>query len=85
MRLGRFELTVVNDGEFRLDGGAIVYDTVTRRQALRIDGDSVVTAVAYRPDGKLVAVGTIDGKVRLYDPADGAAVGSPLVWSGSAV
>jgi WD40 repeat protein len=27
----------------------------------RIDGDSVVTAVAFRPNGKLIAVGTTDG------------------------
>ena len=51
----------------RFDGGTIVYDTATRRQALRIDGDSVVTAVAFHPDGKLIAVGTIDGKVRFFD------------------
>ena len=62
----------------RFDGGAIVYDTATRRQALRIDGGSVVTAVAFHPDGNLVAVGTIDGKVRFFDPKSGAAVGSPL-------
>ena len=55
-----------------------MYDTATRRQALRIDGDSIVSAVAFHPDGKLVAVGTIDGKVRFFDPKSGAAVGSPL-------
>ena len=64
-------------GQF--DGDVIVYDTATRRQALRIDGDSVVTAVAFHPDGKLIAVGTIDGQVRFFDPKSGAAVGSPLV------
>ena len=46
----------------RFDGGAIVYDTATRRQALRIDVGSVVTAVAFAPDGKLIAMGTIDGQ-----------------------
>ena len=63
----------------------ILYDTKTRRQALRIDGDSVVSAVAFHPDGKLIAVGTIDGKVRFFDPKSGAAVGSPLAWGNSAV
>ena len=52
----------------RFDGTTVVYDTATRRPALRIDGDSVVSAVAYHPDGTLVAVGTIDGKVRFFDP-----------------
>ena len=62
-----------------------MYDTATRRQALRIDGGSVVTAVAFHPDGKLIAVGTIDGKVRFFDPKSGAAVGSPLDEGNAAV
>ncbi len=69
----------------RFDGGAIVYDTATRRQALRVDVGSVVTAVAFHPDGKLIAVGTIDGKVRFFDPKSGAAVGSPLDVGSAAV
>ena len=55
-----------------------MYDTATRRQALRIDGGSVVTAVAFRPDGNLIAVGTIDGKVRFFDPTSGSGRRSPL-------
>jgi WD40 repeat protein/class 3 adenylate cyclase len=62
----------------KLNGDTIVYDTATRRQALRIDGGSVVTAVAFHPGGKLVAVGTIDGQVRFFDPKTGASVGRPL-------
>jgi WD40 repeat protein len=62
----------------RFDGGTVVYDTATRRQALRIGGGSVVTAVAFRPHGNLIAVGTIDGKVRFFDPKSGAAVGRSL-------
>ena len=34
--------------------------------------------VAVHPDGKRVAVGTIDGRVRLVDPTSGTAVGLPL-------
>ena len=37
----------------RFDGRAVVYDTLTRRQVLRIDIGSVVTAVAFRPAGNL--------------------------------
>src|SRR5919197_217415 len=62
----------------KLNGDTIVYDTATRRQALRIDGGSVVTAVAFHPGGKLVAVGSIDGQVRFFDPKTGASVGRPL-------
>jgi WD40 repeat protein len=69
----------------RLDGGAVVYDTATRRQALRIGGDLVVTAVAVHPDGNLIAVGTIDGQVRFFHPRTGAAVGSTLDAASSAV
>ena len=69
----------------RFDGRTIVYDTATRRPALRIGGGSVVTAVAFHPHGNLIAVGTIDGKVRFFDPKSGAAVGSLLDGGKSAV
>jgi WD40 repeat protein len=61
-------------GRFR--GGAIVYDAATRQQALRIDGRSVATAVAFHPGGGLIAVATVDGKVGLFDATSGAAVDS---------
>jgi WD40 repeat protein/class 3 adenylate cyclase/predicted Ser/Thr protein kinase len=61
-----------------LDGRTIVYDTLTRRQVLRIGGGSIVTAVAFHPHGKLIAVGTIDGHVRFFDSKTGAGVGHPL-------
>jgi WD40 repeat protein len=69
----------------RFGGETILYDTKTRRQVLRIDGDSVVSAVAFHPAGNLIAVGTIDGDVRFFDPKSGAAVGSPLARGDSAV
>ena len=75
--------TLLAAGQF--DGRTIVYETRTRRKALRIDGDSTVTAVAFHPDGNLLAVGTIDGEVRLFDPRSGAAVGAPLGEGNSAV
>ena len=75
--------TLLAAGQF--DGRTFVYETRTRRKALRIDGDSTVTAVAFHPDGNLLAVGTIDGKVRLFDPRSGAAVGAPLGEGNSAV
>jgi WD40 repeat protein len=69
----------------RFDGATIVYDTKTRRQALRIEGNSTVTAIAFQPRGNLLAVGTIDGKVRLFDRKSGAAVGPPIDEGGSPV
>jgi WD40 repeat protein/class 3 adenylate cyclase len=62
----------------RFEGGAVVYDTATRRPVGPIDGRSLTTAVAFHPTRDLVAVATIDGKVGLFDPKTGDAVGSPL-------
>jgi WD40 repeat protein len=55
-----------------------VYRTASRRQTRTIEVGSPVTAVAYAPRGRLIAVGTIYGEVRFFDPASGASVGSPL-------
>ncbi len=62
----------------RFGGDTVVYDTKTRRPVRRLNGHSVVSAVALRPQGKLVAVGTIDGKVQLFDADSGAPAGAPL-------
>jgi WD40 repeat protein/tRNA A-37 threonylcarbamoyl transferase component Bud32 len=69
----------------QLDGDTIVYDAATRREELRVEGDSVVGGVAVHPAGKLVAVGTLDGKVRFFDLESGAAVGAPLDLGDAAV
>jgi WD40 repeat protein len=70
----------------RFDGSTVVYDTATRRPALRLEGGPVVSAVAFSPDSTRIAVGTIDGSVRLFDGKSGAPLGSrletgrPAVW-----
>ena len=69
----------------QLDGDTIVYDTATRQEVLRLEGDSVVAGVAVHPDGKLMAIGTIDGDVRFVDAESGAPVGTPLDFGKSAV
>ncbi len=83
------DVSFSSDGKWlaagRFDGSAVVYDTETRRQTARIDTGSVVTAVAFHPAGDLIAVGTIDGKVRFFDPKSGAAVGPLLDEGESAV
>jgi WD40 repeat protein/serine/threonine protein kinase len=67
----------------RLNGDTVVYVTATRQQALRIPGGSAVTAVAFRPKGDLIAVGTIDGVVRLFDAKGGAPLGRLIDEDGS--
>ena len=69
----------------RFDGETIVYETATRRPARRIGGDSVVSAVAFHPEGNVIAVGTIDGHVRFFDPTSGTAVGRPIDEGNAAV
>jgi WD40 repeat protein/class 3 adenylate cyclase len=76
------DVTFSRDGRWlvagRFDGRTVVYDAATRQEALRIDGGSVVTAVALHPDGDLIAVATIEGHVQFFDRSTGAAVGSEL-------
>ena len=62
----------------RLGGDAVVVDVATGKQLRRLEVGPVVSSVAVRPDGKLVAVAAIDGRVHLFDPRTGAAVGAPL-------
>ena len=53
----------------------------TRRPDDRLSGSTATRSSPQSPStptGSLIAVGTIDGKVRFFDPKSGAAVGSPL-------
>ena len=66
-------------------GDTVVYEAARGRVVLRIAGGSSVTAVAFDPRGGLIAIGTIDGRVRFVDRKSGAAVGSLLDGGSSAV
>lgn len=46
-----------------------VWDAGTGKEALTIDVDAIVAAVAMRPDGKQIAIGAIDQSLRLHDSA----------------
>lgn len=56
-------------------GAARIYNTDTEKPQWELAGHkSGVFAVAFRPDGKQVATGGLDGLVRLYDAETGALV-----------
>ena len=69
----------------RFDGSVIVHDTETRRQTRpdrrRFGGHGSRLPSRWEP----LAVGTIDGKVRFFDPKSGAAAGDLLDRGSSAV
>ncbi|MFO1044350.1 MAG: c-type cytochrome domain-containing protein [Planctomycetaceae bacterium] len=56
-------------------GAARIYKTDADQPLLELKGHSAgVFAVAFRPDGKMVATGGLDGIVRLFDAETGALV-----------
>jgi len=69
-------------GQF--DGDLVEYETATLREARLLDTGSIVTTVAVGPAGN-IAVGTVDGRVRLVDPVSKAAAALPLGVRNAAV
>jgi WD40 repeat protein len=60
-----------------IGGSARIYETETGKLIHELpDIKSPIFAVAFRPDGKQVAVGSFDGNVRLYDAESGQLVKS---------
>ncbi len=81
------EVAFSSDGRWlvagQLDGDTAVYETATQRLVRAFDGDSAVSAVAVRPGDEVVAIGTIDGRLRLFDRESGAAAGDLDVGDGA--
>ena len=57
-----------------------ILDTATGRERIpRMVMDSCIRALAFSPDGRLLASGDIQGTVRLWSTATGQPVGPPIV------
>ena len=76
--------TVSADGRWlagarRPDGTISVWDLATGAEVAKRSGyGTPVECLAFRPDGRIIAVGTIGGYVRFFDPSSGAAAGRPV-------
>ena len=51
--------------------GIWVYDARTGEETALFPGQEIATSVAFSPDGATLAVGRLDGTIRLWDPATG--------------
>ena len=81
-------LSAATGGDSPWGGSTAARSCTTRRPDNRLSGsraDSVVSSVAFHPDGNLIAVATIDGKVGFFDAKSGAVVGYLLENGSSAV
>jgi WD40 repeat protein len=76
-RTGEYdEKTINNDGGLEAVNRRIAQRSKENALVHELKGiDSPVFAVAFRPDGKQVAVGGFDGRVRLYDVESGQLAG----------
>ena len=55
-----------------------LWNTDTGAELSTLRCDSCVNSVSWSPDGAKIAAGSDDKKVRIFDVASGALVGSPL-------
>ncbi len=53
---------------------AVLWDAATGKELRRLKHDRAVTALAFTPDGKRIASGASDNRIRLWDAADGKEV-----------
>ena len=60
------------------EGGSVLDVYAARSGVKRFGHRQGATAFSYSPDGRLLAAGTTDGKVVLWNARDGSAVGNPI-------